>query len=376
MPKKTSTMRVVSKNGDCNVESVHLSTRRFTDLFTTLVDAKWRWSLGAFAFSFFLSWTTFAFFWWLQCFLHGDLEPDNLPDGVNQISGNFTPCVANMYHFGSAMLYSIATQHTIGYGFRYPTNECMTSIIILSCQAMTGLLVEAIMVGVFFAKLTRPKNRAQTVRFSKKAVICERNGFLCLVFRIGDIKKSRIINATVTAEIIRKKVNPENGAMEFIQEDLEVVSENGRNSFFFVWPIQVFHKITPSSPLYRISPKDLEKEEFEVVVILEGTAEATGSATQAKSSYIPSEILWGYKFKNMVTWSKDKKCHVVDYKVFNEVYPVSTTSLVGFNSSENMYNYKDGSTITTIIDSKESLSSLIYEKERTKFEKQNGTVHL
>lgn len=74
--------RVVTKNGECNVVQSKLSQRRLRflqDMFTTLVDSQWRWTLLVFALSFVLSWLAFAVIWWLIAFTHGDLEEAHMP---------------------------------------------------------------------------------------------------------------------------------------------------------------------------------------------------------------------------------------------------------------------------------------------------------
>jgi len=53
------------------------------------------------------------------------------------------------------------------------------------------------MTGLVFAKLSRPKKRAQTLMFSKRAVICPRDGQLYFLFRVGDMRKSHIVEAQV-----------------------------------------------------------------------------------------------------------------------------------------------------------------------------------
>ena len=68
----------------------------------------------AFAMSFLVTWTLFAVLWWLICYIHGDFEPDNLPDGKNQKDGSHIPCVWATHNFASAYLFSVETQHTIG----------------------------------------------------------------------------------------------------------------------------------------------------------------------------------------------------------------------------------------------------------------------
>ena len=44
-------------------------------------------------------------------------------------------------------------------------------------------MIQACMVGIIFGKLARPKNRAHTLMFSRNAVICQRDGTNCLLFR-------------------------------------------------------------------------------------------------------------------------------------------------------------------------------------------------
>lgn len=73
-------------------------------------------------------------------------------------------------------------------------------------QSIVGVMIQAFMVGVVFAKLSRPKKRTQTLLFSRNAVICQRDGILCLMFRVGDMRKSHIIEAHVRAQLIKKKV--------------------------------------------------------------------------------------------------------------------------------------------------------------------------
>lgn len=74
--------RAVLKNGECNVIQKKIAQRRIRflqDIFTTLVDSQWRWTLIVFALSFVLSWLGFAVIWWLIAFTHGDLEDMHLP---------------------------------------------------------------------------------------------------------------------------------------------------------------------------------------------------------------------------------------------------------------------------------------------------------
>ena len=45
------------------------------------------------------------------------------------------------------------------------------------------------MAGIVFAKFTKPANRAETILFSKNALISMRNGSFYLLCRIGDLRR-------------------------------------------------------------------------------------------------------------------------------------------------------------------------------------------
>lgn len=59
-------------------------------------------------------------------------------------------------------------------------------------------------------------------------------------------------------------------------------------------------------------------------MIPEGVVESTGMTTQARSSYLPSEILWGHRFESMISFKKETGEYEVDYTLFNNTYEVDT----------------------------------------------------
>ncbi|XP_045116795.1 ATP-sensitive inward rectifier potassium channel 12-like isoform X3 [Portunus trituberculatus] len=317
--------RVVQKNGECNVSPSNVAKRRrryLQDIFTTLVDIQWRWTLLVFAMSFISSWLLFALVWWVIAYLHGDLLPHHLPD--QQAASNWTPCVMSIFSFTSCFLFSVETQHTIGYGSRHTTEKCPEAIFVMCIQSITGVMIQAFMVGIVFAKLSRPKKRTQTLMFSRNACLCLRDGEMCMLFRVGDMRKSHIIEAHVRAQLIRKRVTLEGEVLPFFQYELDVGYDIGEDRIFFIWPMTIIHKINENSPLFDLSAHDLLREKFEIVVILEGVIESTGMTTQARSSYLPNEILWGYRFEPLVTFNKEFGEYAVDYSLFNNVYQVNT----------------------------------------------------
>ena len=77
--------------------------------------------------------------------------------------------------------------------------------------------------------------------------------------------------------------------------------EEGNDQCLMMLPNTIYHKIDENSPFYTQKPRDVLESKFELVVILEGIVESTGNTAQTRTSYLPREILWGYRFENMVT---------------------------------------------------------------------------
>ena len=86
--------RLVHKGGQYNLSYAQIKERRqryLADIFTTMLDMKWRWNLLMFVMAFITSWLFFALVWWLISFSHGDLENYGKPD--------WKPCVDEVRSF-------------------------------------------------------------------------------------------------------------------------------------------------------------------------------------------------------------------------------------------------------------------------------------
>ncbi|XP_078680645.1 G protein-activated inward rectifier potassium channel 3-like isoform X1 [Branchiostoma floridae x Branchiostoma belcheri] len=313
--KKHVRQRFVEKNGYCNVShgNIREPTRYLVDIFTTVIDLKWRYNLFIFSSVFITSWLCFGFIWWVICFAHGDFEPRE---------EGFTPCVNEVYGFTSAFLFSVETQTTIGYGSRHITPECPEAVFLLLLQCICGLIINAFLLGCIFAKVAQPKKRAHTLMFSNVCTISKRDGVMCLMFRVGDLRKSHIVEAHVRAQLIRSYTTPEGEFIPVLQEDLDVGYDDGLDRLFLVTPVIVCHEIDEDSPFWDMTPEEILAGDFEVVVILEGTVEATGMTTQARSSYTPDEIKWGHRFEAITTIEDGR--YQVDYSKFNTTIEIPT----------------------------------------------------
>ena len=312
--------RIVMKDGEYNICRRNISQfhkHYMADLFTTLVDIRWRWNLLIFSTAFVSSWIVFATMWWLISYAHDDL--------VKVKDANSTRCVIDVYDFTTALLFSIETQHTIGYGGRRITEHCPYAIIVMMIQCVCGVAIQALMTGLVFAKLSRPKKRAETIIFSRRAVIYEREGYPCLVIRVGDIRKSRIFEAHAHAILIRNRGN------DLEQSELNLAATaniDDSNRVLLSWPIELVHRIDESSPFYKVTENSLLNERFEIIVYLEGVVECTGMTTQARTSYLPCEISWAERFQPLASYNIAKSQYQIDYSLFHLTTP---TNSIGVN---------------------------------------------
>uniref|UniRef100_G3N807 Potassium inwardly rectifying channel subfamily J member 8 n=1 Tax=Gasterosteus aculeatus TaxID=69293 RepID=G3N807_GASAC len=308
--------RFIAKNGSCNLahKNIREQGRFLQDVFTTLVDLKWRFTLVIFTTTFVSSWLLFAMSWWLVAFAHGDLDSARWQ--------NKTYCVTDVKSFTSAFLFSIEVQVTIGFGGRMITEHCPTAITVLIMQNIIGLIINAVMLGCIFMKTAQSNRRAETLIFSRHAVIAVRNNCLCFMIRIGDLRKSMIIGATVRLQVVRKTTTPEGEVIPIHQIDVATETAVASNSLFLLAPLIICHVIDKNSPLYDLSAMELQCSDLEVIVILEGVVETTGITTQARTSYISEEIQWGHRFVPIVT--EEEGVYSVDYSKFGNTIKVTT----------------------------------------------------
>ena len=162
-PTDEQKFRFVDKNGRVNVtySSMGDIKNMHANIYLFIVQADWWLVLTLVLFGFVASWFVFAFLYFLISIEHGDISwdfEDSLTDNITSFdhSTDKETCVKDVHNFLSALLFSIETQHTIGYGSRYITTECIGGILVLTLQSTLGYLLQVIFTQIVFTKLSRP----------------------------------------------------------------------------------------------------------------------------------------------------------------------------------------------------------------------------
>lgn len=304
---RSKEQRYVRKEGSCSVAFRHVPEEWLlfvNDLFTTLVEIRWRVMFLIFALSYILSWLFFGILFFIIALANGDLRDHNND-----------PCVFEVRSFTASFLFSLETQTTIGYGFRGMSENCMIAIIIVTIQDVISCFIDTFVIGIVVAKMASARKRAQTVGFSNRAVINLRDGYLCLSWRVGDFRRHHMVEGTACAQILKTTVH----AIDKVNVSYENLVLQQKD-IILVTPTTISHRIEPGSPLYKMSLEDLRKAEFELVVSFTYTDDTTGMLHQTRRSYTPNEILWGHLFQEMIRVTK--KHFKVDYNLFNNTAKV------------------------------------------------------
>ncbi|XP_062568437.1 G protein-activated inward rectifier potassium channel 4-like isoform X1 [Saccostrea cucullata] len=319
--KKTGKYRVTYKGLS------HSERRSFVlDLFQTLIDLKWRWAILVFVLTFLVVYFIFALIWFILAKAHGDFDNLNNP--------NWIPCVERAKTFADLILFSIETQTTIGYGTFYPNTSCSGSVLLVFVQITVGFLLETLLVGFLLVKLSRPKHRRHTLMFSEKVCICKENGELCLELRVGDMRKSHLVDTSSFGIFVSEKVSKEGVVYPLYQQQMEFEAHEMQDRVFMMWPVILRHKINEHSPLYELTFDQMLSNTFEIIIILEGTIEATGEICQARTSYSSRDILWGSRFVNMVDFDNDNGQWRANFEKFNVTVPTPTPKCSGKQLAE------------------------------------------
>uniref|UniRef100_A0A8C6DX05 Inward rectifier potassium channel 16 n=1 Tax=Moschus moschiferus TaxID=68415 RepID=A0A8C6DX05_MOSMO len=308
--KRRARRRLLHKDGSCNVCFKHIFGEwgsYVVDIFTTLVDTKWRHMFVIFSLSYVLSWLAFGALFWLIAFHHGDLQNDG---------ADSTPCVDNVHSFTGAFLFSLETQTTIGYGSRCVTEACPAAVLTVIVQSILSCVINTFIVGAALAKMATARKRAQTIRFSYFALVGMRDGKLCLMWRIGDFRPNHVVEGTVRAQLLRYVEDGE-GRMSMAFRDLRLLNEQ----IILVTPVTIVHEIDRDSPLYALDRKAVARDNFEILVTFIYTGDSTGTSHQSRSSYIPREILWGHRFHDVLEVKrKYYKVNCLQFEGSVEVY--------------------------------------------------------
>jgi inward rectifier potassium channel len=282
-------VRAITPSGRPNVVRIGVR-RRFGDIYHAALDLSWPRLLAAIVGLYVALNTLFA-----TAYL---AAPDSIE---NARPGSFV----------DAFFFSVQTMATIGYGKMVP--HTMFANVLVTVEALLGLLGLAMITGLLFAKFSRPTAR---VLFSSVAVVSDREGVSSLMFRMANERGNQIVDAQLRLTLARTETTREGETVRRFH-DLPLLRE--RNVIFaLTWT--AVHPIAPGSLLHGATPESLRAQQVELICSVMGIDETFSQTVHARHSYIADDLRWNARFVDILSVGSDGR-RVIDYSRFHEVQP-------------------------------------------------------
>ena len=185
------------------------------------------------------------------------------------------------------------------------------SNILVSIEALTGLLALALMTGLVFSKFSRPTAR---VRFSRYVVIGPRDGVHSLMIRAANLRANRIIEADMHVVLARQEATAEG---DTVRRLYDLTLTRSRSAMFALsWT--AVHQLGEGSPLFGHTRESLANCAAEIIVSIIGLDETFSQTVHARHTYELDEIVWGARFADVLVLHPDGS-RSVDYTRFDDV---------------------------------------------------------
>ncbi len=213
--------------------------------------------------------------------------PDALRNGAGAAVGG---------SFFEAFFFSVQTLSTIGYGALAPNG--LAANIVVSMEALAGLLGFALVTGILFARFSRP---SASILYSRNAVIAPYRDITGFMFRIANEHSNQLIEVSATVTLTWDATDGEgNRKRNFYALPLE-----RQKVVFFPLHWVIVHPIDATSPLYGVTPEQLTASRAEFLILLTAFDETFSQTVHSRSSYHFNEVRFGVKFADMFTRSDD-----------------------------------------------------------------------
>ena len=213
--------------------------------------------------------------------------------------------------FGRAFFFSIETFATIGYGQLAPNGVAPN--LIVTVEALVGLMYQALATGLLFARFARP---TANILFSRHAIVSPYgDDGRALMFRIVNRRRNEIIG--LEAQVLFSAMEPDGRGGTTRRYTLLPLERNKVTFFPLSWT--VVHPIDAASPLAGQTRETLDQTQGEILVLLSGIDEALEQTVHARSSYRADEIVWNARFQSMFVTSDRHSRVAVDISRVHEI---------------------------------------------------------
>jgi inward rectifier potassium channel len=225
--------------------------------------------------------------------------------------------------FAEAFFFSVQTLGSIGYGVLHPRG--LYANVLVSIEALSGLLFVAITTGLVFARFARSNAR---IRFSQVAVVHLYNGVPTLCFRLANERGNILRDARLQAFLAVDEISREGHRLRRLKP---LVLERDRGvAFLLVWT--AMHRLDASSPLHGLRPEELARLHAEVVVAFSGMDQTIERPVHAQAHWPLERLRFGYCFADMIDEApeggRDGGPRRIDWSAFDRIRPCPLVTTV------------------------------------------------
>ena len=281
-----SGQRILNKDGTANIARLGEPHFNVVNIYHTLITMNWwKFNLVILLYYFVLNLIfSLAYFY---------LTPDQLTGMVYQTPGE---------HFQEIFFFSAQSLTTVGYGRVNPTGTLASSLA--SLEALVGLMGFALATGLLYGRFSRATAK---ILYSENILITPYthpvksiDAPTALLFRVANARRNQLIE--VEAQVLFAYNEDVNGKIsrKFQQLTLEI---SKISLLAMSWTIT--HPINPESPIYGLSPSDLEQLDAEFFVSLKAIDDTYVQQVYDRTSYKWDELIWNAKFEPVITRTED-----------------------------------------------------------------------
>jgi inward rectifier potassium channel len=294
---RRSRRRVESFGAGREIVSIGLESGLWRDAYHVLLTMSWRRFFALVFVAYLAVNGAFALGYWA------------LGDSIeNARAGSYLDC----------FFFSVQTLATIGYGKFAP--RTVGSNLLVTVEALLGLMGLAVTTGLVFARFSRPTAR---VLFSRVAVIAPYEGVPSLMFRMANARGNQIVEARLRLTLIRDEFTAENQPVRRLRDLRLHRSEHG--AFALSWT--AIHPIDETSPLWGADDAALRSSMADLVASLTGIDEGLAQNIHARHGYLVDDIRWNARFVDILQTSPERS--VIDFTRFHEVEPIAEPAATG-----------------------------------------------
>ncbi len=219
--------------------------------------------------------------------------------------------VANVNGYLDCFFFSVETFATIGYGVMAPQSRY--AHVVVSFEALAGIVATALITGITFARLARPTAK---VLFSQKAVVATRDGVPTLQFRMANWRRNQIAEAQLSAMILLTEVTKEGETMRR-PTTLKLVRDKNP-MFLLTWT--ALHPIDSDSPLFggEAALERLREMKAEIFLTLTGLDETLAQTIHTRYRYQLDDIVYNARFADILSLTADG-VRIIDFDKFHDI---------------------------------------------------------